>query len=66
MIRQRVNAGLKRALEAGKTLGRPRLSAAINQRTLDEGKPDLIVAFPGGGGTKGFNRSSSQFRFCYA
>ena len=24
MIRQRVNAGLKRAIEAGKTLGRPR------------------------------------------
>jgi len=23
-----------------------------NQRMLDEGKPDLVVAFPGGGGTK--------------
>ncbi len=23
-----------------------------NQRMLDEGRPDLVVAFPGGGGTK--------------
>jgi len=23
-----------------------------NQRMLDEGKPDMVVAFPGGGGTK--------------
>ena len=23
-----------------------------NQRMLDEGKPDLVVAFPGGGETK--------------
>jgi len=32
MIRQRVNAGLKRAVEAGKTLGRPRISPAIEKR----------------------------------
>jgi DNA invertase Pin-like site-specific DNA recombinase len=30
-IRQRVNAGLKRAIEAGKTLGR-RVSAAVARR----------------------------------
>jgi len=32
MIRQRVTAGLKRAVEAGKTLGRPKVSAAVEQR----------------------------------
>jgi DNA invertase Pin-like site-specific DNA recombinase len=31
MIRQRVHAGLKRAVEAGKTLGRPRISAAVEK-----------------------------------
>ena len=29
-----------------------------NQRMLDEGKPDLVVAFPGGGGTKDMVRRS--------
>jgi DNA invertase Pin-like site-specific DNA recombinase len=32
MIRQRVNAGLKRAVEAGKQLGRPRISPALEKR----------------------------------
>ena len=32
MIRQRVNAGLKRAVEAGKTLGRPRIGPAVEKR----------------------------------
>jgi DNA invertase Pin-like site-specific DNA recombinase len=32
MIRQRVNAGLKRAVEQGKTLGRPKVSPAIEKR----------------------------------
>jgi|SRR5262245_11228307 len=32
MIRQRVNAGLKRAREQGKQLGRPRIDAAIEKR----------------------------------
>src|SRR5262245_21454282 len=35
MIRQRVHAGLKRAVEAGKTLGRPRISAAVEKRIQD-------------------------------
>jgi DNA invertase Pin-like site-specific DNA recombinase len=35
MIRQRVHAGLKRAVEAGKTLGRPRISAALEKRIQD-------------------------------
>jgi hypothetical protein len=33
--------------ELGKKAG-----ALRNQRMLDEGRPDLVVAFPGGGGTK--------------
>ena len=32
MIRQRVNAGLKRAVEQGKTLGRPKVSAVVEKR----------------------------------
>jgi DNA invertase Pin-like site-specific DNA recombinase len=54
MIRQRVNAGLKRAVEAGKTLGRPRVSAAIEKRVqaqLRAGKGILKVAREIGVGT---------------
>jgi hypothetical protein len=54
MIRQRVNAGLKRAVEAGKTLGRPRVSAAIEKRVqaqLRTGKGILKVARELGVGT---------------
>src|SRR5262249_30577259 len=32
MIRQRINAGLKRAVEAGKMLGRPRISEKVEKR----------------------------------
>ena len=32
MIRQRVNAGLKRAVDAGKQLGRPRIDPALEKR----------------------------------
>ena len=34
MIRQRVNAGLRRAVEQGKQLGRPRVSPAVEKRIL--------------------------------
>jgi DNA invertase Pin-like site-specific DNA recombinase len=34
MIRQRVNAGLRRAIEQGKQLGRPRIDEAIEKRIL--------------------------------
>jgi DNA invertase Pin-like site-specific DNA recombinase len=34
MIRQRVNAGLKRAIEQGKQLGRPRIDPKLEQRIL--------------------------------
>jgi DNA invertase Pin-like site-specific DNA recombinase len=47
MIRQRVHAGLKRAVEAGKVLGRPRISAAVEKRIRDHlraGKGILKVA----------------------
>jgi DNA invertase Pin-like site-specific DNA recombinase len=47
MIRQRVNAGLKRAVAAGKTLGRPRIDPAIEKRIqtqLRAGKGILKVA----------------------
>ncbi len=47
MIRQRVNAGLKRAVEAGKQLGRPRIGPALEKRIqsqLRAGKGMLKVA----------------------
>ena len=36
MIRQRINAGLKRAVEAGKTLGRPRISDKVETRIQEQ------------------------------
>ena len=56
MIRQRINAGLKRAIEAGKQLGRPRIDAALEKRIqsqLRAGKGMLKVAaeFGVGSGT---------------
>ena len=47
MIRQQVNAGLKRAVEAGKQLGRPRIDPALErqiQSQLQVGKGILKVA----------------------
>ena len=32
MIRQRINAGLKRAVDEGKQLGRPRIDPALEKR----------------------------------
>ena len=54
MIRHRVHAGLKRAVAAGKTLGRPRISAAVEKRIqaqLRAGKGILKVAREVGVGT---------------
>jgi DNA invertase Pin-like site-specific DNA recombinase len=54
MIRQRVNAGLKLAVEAGKTLGRPRIRAAVEKRIqaqLRAGKGIIKVAREVGVGT---------------
>ena len=36
MIRQRINAGLKRAVEAGKTLGRHRISEKVEKRIQEQ------------------------------
>src|SRR6516162_2733899 len=47
MIRQRINAGLKRAKAAGKQLGRPRIDAAVEKRIqsqLRTGKGMLKIA----------------------
>ena len=47
MIRQRVRAGLRRAVEAGKRLGRPKINPAIEKRIqsqLRAGKGILAVA----------------------
>jgi DNA invertase Pin-like site-specific DNA recombinase len=47
MIRQRVHAGLKRAVEQGKTLGRPRISEKVEKRIQEQlraGKGILKVA----------------------
>ena len=47
MIRQRVNAGLKRAVEAGKQLGRPRIDPAVEKRIQNQlrtGKGMLKIA----------------------
>jgi DNA invertase Pin-like site-specific DNA recombinase len=65
MIRQRVNAGLKRAVEAGKTLGRPRVSAAIEKRVqvqLRAGKGMLKVARECGVGTGTVQRIAQEMK----
>ena len=54
MIRQRVNAGLKRAVEQGKQLGRPKIAEALEKRIqtqLRAGKGILKVARELGVGT---------------
>ena len=54
MIRQRVNAGLKPALEAGKQLGRPRIDPALEKRIqsqLRTGKGMLKIAIELGVGS---------------
>lgn len=65
MIRQRVHAGLKRAVEAGKTLGRPRIDAALEKRIqaqLRTGKGIIKVAREVGVGTGTVQRVASEMR----
>jgi DNA invertase Pin-like site-specific DNA recombinase len=65
MIRQRVHAGLKRAVEAGKTLGRPRISAALEKRIqtqLRGGKGMLKVARECGVGTGTVQRIAQEMK----
>jgi DNA invertase Pin-like site-specific DNA recombinase len=59
MIRQRVRAGLKRAVEQGTKLGRPRVSPSIEKRIqshLRQGKGILKVATELGVGTSTVQR----------
>ncbi len=65
IIRQRVHAGLKRAVEQGKTLGRPRINAALEKRIqaqLRGGKGILKVARECGVGTGTVQRIASEMR----
>ena len=43
MIRQRVHAGLKRAVAQGKQLGRPRISAAVEKRIQDRLRAGMCI-----------------------
>src|SRR5262245_3145481 len=65
MIRQRINAGLKRAIEAGKQLGRPRIDAALEKRIQDHlraGKGILKVAKECGVGSGTVQRIARELR----
>ena len=63
MIRQRINAGLKRAVEAGTKLGRPRISEALEKRIrehLQAGSGILKVAREVGVGTGTVHRIAQE------
>ena len=65
MIRQRVNAGLKRAVEAGKQLGRPRIDLALEKRIqsqLRTGKGMLKIAIELGVGSGTVQRVAREMR----
>ena len=65
MIHQRINAGLKRAVEAGKTLGRPRISERVEKRIQEQlrtGKGINKVAHEVGVGTGTVHRIAKEMR----
>jgi len=65
MIRQRVNAGLKRAVAQGKTLGRPKIDAALERRIqaqLRLGKGMLKVARECGVGSGTVQRIKQEMK----
>ena len=65
MIRQRVNAGLKRAVERGATLGRPKVGPEVEARIrsqLRAGKGILKVARELGFGTSTVQRVAREMR----
>src|SRR6516162_7033830 len=65
MIRQRVHAGLKRAVEQGKQLGRPKIAEALEKRIqahLRGGKGILRVAREIGVGTGTVQRIKAESR----
>ena len=61
MIRQRVRAGLKRAKEAGKRLGRPRIPAELQKR-IRAGKGMLAIARDLGAGTGTVQRIAREMK----
>jgi DNA invertase Pin-like site-specific DNA recombinase len=65
MIRQRVRAGLRRAVEAGKQLGRPKIDAATEKRIqgkLLTGKGMLAIAKALGCGTSTVQRVAREMQ----
>jgi DNA invertase Pin-like site-specific DNA recombinase len=63
MIRQRIRAGLKRAVEAGKQLGRPKVAPALEKRIqsqLRAGKGMLATAKALGVGTSTVQRIARE------
>jgi DNA invertase Pin-like site-specific DNA recombinase len=65
MIRQRVNAGLKRARDAGKQLGRPRIAPDLEKRIqsqLRAGNGMLSIARELGVGTGTVQRIAREMR----
>jgi DNA invertase Pin-like site-specific DNA recombinase len=69
MIRQRINAGLKRAVDAGKTLGRPRISEKLEKRIrehLRAGDGILKVAREIGVGTGTVQRIAQEMHRPFA
>jgi DNA invertase Pin-like site-specific DNA recombinase len=65
MIRQRVRAGLKRAKEAGKRLGRPRIPAELQKRIqgqLRAGRGMLAIARDLGAGTGTVQRIAREMK----
>ena len=65
MIRQRVHAGLKRAVEQGRMLGRPRVSEAVEKRVqaqLRAGKGIIKVAREVGVGTGTVQRIRDEMK----
>ena len=64
MIRRRVNAGLKRAVDAGKQLGRPRIDPALEKRIqsqLRAGK-GMAIARDLGAGTGTVQRIAREMK----
>jgi DNA invertase Pin-like site-specific DNA recombinase len=65
MIRQRVRAGLKRAVDAGKQLGRPKVAPAMEKRIqaqLRDGKGMLTIAKALGCGTSTVQRVAREMQ----
>ena len=62
MIHQRINAGLKRAVEAGKTLGRPRISERVEKRIQEQLRTKASTAHEVGVGTGTVHRIAKEMR----